>query len=244
MNSERPLIDPKTGLINVDRLTGEITVIRNRLIDEKAKLQSEHPNWKIAADIRLTCFSKFENVLSSFQLGCVFWDMNLLSDEWWDKVTVYPKVDRALLRREFQLFLKLGLVHLSFSAVESSLRIMMRALDSTAHTGASVEFRRIYSDFFKQRLSKPMPYHIELLDMAAKLRNTVHNNGVYFHKSGKDAIQNYKGQTYEFKYGKRIEFANWPLLLEITSDLVSMLVEVVRDPKIKNIPGTIDDPAS
>jgi len=89
-----------------------------------------------------------------------------------------------------------------------------------------------------------MPYHIELLDMAAKLRNTVHNNGVYFHKSGKDAIQNYKGRTYEFKYGKRIEFANWPLLLEITSDLVLMLVEVVRDPKIKNIPGTIDDPAS
>jgi len=244
MNSEPPLIHPTTGQINVARLTAEITAIRDRLIDEKAKLQSEHPNWKIATDIRLTCFSKFENVLSSFQLGCVFWDMNLLSDEWWDKVTDYPKVDRALLRREFQLFLKLGLVHLSFSAVESSLRIMMRALDSTAHAGASVEFRRINSDFFEQRLSKPMPYHIELLDMAAKLRNTVHNNGVYFHKSGKDAIQNYKGRTYVFKYGQPIDFGNWPLLLEITSDLVSMLVEVVRDPKIKNIPGTIVDPGS
>lgn len=244
MNSKPPLIHPTTGQINVARLTAEITAIRDRLIDEKAKLQSEHPNWKIATDIRLTCFSKFENVLSSFQLGCVFWGMNLLSDEWWNKVTDYPKVDRALLRREFQLFLKLGLVHLSFSAVESSLRIMMRALDSTAHAGASVEFKTIYSDFFEQRLSKQMSYHIELLDMAAKLRNTVHNNGVYFQKSGKDVIQNYKGRPYEFKHGNRIEFSNWPLLLEITSDLVSMLVEVVRDPKIKNVPGTIDDPAS
>jgi hypothetical protein len=244
MNSEPPLIHPTTARINVARLTTEITAIRDRLIDEKAKLQSEHPNWKIATDIRLTCFSKFQNVLSSFQLGCVFWDMNLLSDEWWDKVTDYPEFNRPLLRREFQLFLKLGLVHFSFSAVESSLRIMMRVLDSTAYAGATVEFRKIYNDFFKQRLSKPMPCHIELLDMAAKLRNTVHNNGVYFHKSGKDATQNYKGRTYVFKHGQPIEFANWPLLLEITSDLVSMLVEVVRDPRIKNIPGTVVDPAS
>lgn len=238
------LIHPITGKLNVPDICARAEKIRDRLIDEQSLLRTDNPRLRSGFDARLTCFSKLQNVLGSFQLGCAFWSMNLLSPNWWKTSTTYPESEQPILRSEFQAFLKLGLVHLSFSAIESSLRVLMRAIDPSAHAGATVEFKKIYYDLLLHRLSSPRPDFIELLDMASKLRNTVHNNGVYFYRSGNDVDQPYRGQMYRFTHGKPVEFGNWPLLLEIISDLVSMLADIVHDPVVIGIGAEISDPAS
>jgi len=239
-----PLIHPITGQVNVAQLAAEITAIRDRVIDEKLRLQVALPALSPTIDVRITCFSKFQNLLGSLQLGCGFWGLNLLSTEWWNRHTSYPEPDRPILRSEFQMFLKLGLVQFSFSAVESSLRVFMRAVDAGAHAGATVEFKRVYDDLLLRRLVTPMPGHVELLDMVARIRNTIHNNGVYFHKSGRDADQRYRGQTYKFVHGKPVDVGGWPLLLLIVDDLVGLIRDVVRDPSVAGIAGDIIDPGS
>jgi hypothetical protein len=164
---ETSIIHPNTSKINIGRLAFEITAIRDRLIHERVRLQTDHPCLKPGIDARLTCFSKYENVLNSFQLGCVFWDTCLLSPDWWDKTTNYLEGDRQHLRGQFQIFLKLGLVHSSFSAIESGLRMFMRAVDATAHAGGNVEFKRIYDDLLAKRLSRSMPEFVDLLGYQA-----------------------------------------------------------------------------
>lgn len=238
------LIHPITGQVNVAQLAAEITAIRDRAFDEKLRLQADFPALNPANDVRITCFSKFQNVLGSLQLGCGFWGLNLLSTDWWNRNTSYPEPDRPILRNEFQMFLKLALVQFLFSAVESSLRVFMRAIDAGAHAGASVEFKRVYDDLLLKRLVTPTPGHVELLDTVARIRNTIHNNGVYFHKSGRDAHQAYRGQTYKFIHGKPVEVGGWPLLLSIADDLLSLMRDVVRDPSIAGIAGNIVDPGS
>lgn len=241
MSADSQLIQPATGKVNVTELCIRAEALRDRLIDEQIHLQVDYPHWRLDCDARLTSFTKLQNVLGSFQLGCFFWASDLLSSDWWKKFT-YTERDQSTYRSEFQVFLKLGLVHLSFSAVESSLRIFMRSIDSSVHAGSTLDFKRVYDDLLLRRLSTPMPVYVELLDMASRLRNTVHNNGVYFHKSGKDVDQPYKGRLYRFTCGKPIEFGGWSLLLETLSDLTSMLVDIVRDPKIAGITVEILDP--
>jgi hypothetical protein len=244
MPTHAALIHPETGQINVARLAEEVTAIRDRVIDERLRLESDCPHVRPEFDVRITSLGKLQNVLTSFQLGCAFWAMDLMSPEWWDKMTDYPEAERTLLRSEWQMFLKLGLVHFSFSAVESSLRAVMRTIEPTAHAGSTLEFKRLYDDLLLHRLSAPRPAHVELLDMAAKIRNTVHNNGIYFHKSGSAVDQPYKGRTFRFVHGKSPAVGGWPLLLELTADLVSMLVDVSRDPRIMAIRTEILDPGA
>lgn len=153
-----------------------------------------------------------------------------------------PESDRKIYRMEYQAFIKLGLVQLSFSTVESSLRIFMRALEPEAHAHATSEFKRIYDDLLLRRLTRPQPDLVELLDMASNVRHTVHNNGVYFHRSGQNAVQTYKGSSYTFEYGKPVEFTSWPLIIEITSDLIDALSDVVRNPALSAVSSDVLDP--
>lgn len=238
------LIRPTTGALDVAQLLHEAERLRNHLIAEQVRLQTDFPHLRVSYDARLTCLPRLQNVLDSFYLGCSFWATYLLSDSWWQSWTNCVEADRPILRRGFQQFLRLGLIHLSFSSVESSLRVFMRARDPVAHANATAEFKRIYDDLLMRRLSLPKPGSVELLDMAARMRSTVHNNGIYFHKSGLDVDQTYKGRIYAFRIGKPVKFVGWPLILEIISDLGSLVVDIARDPAIARIKTEILDPSS
>lgn len=239
--NQTPLIHPISGQINIARLAEEITNIRNRLVDASEKLLEENPHYNREIDIRITCFAKYQNVLNSFQLGCGFWGINLLNPAWLTEYTTYTEKDYPVLRLEFQGFLKLGLVHFSFSAIESSFRAYIRHLDPTAHNGATSEFKRIYTDLLENRLSCKKPQWVELLDMFSKLRNIIHNNGVFINKLHQDSDQIYKGITYKFYSGKPVDSITWPLIIEIISDAADMLVDIANDPTIKSSSGDIVD---
>ena len=86
----------------------------------------------------------------------------------------------------FGKFIKFGLVHGIFSCVESFLRVFLRALDPTACSGGLDNFKNIYISLFQSKLAKCPPDGVKLLDLFRLVRNTIHNNGVYFHKDEED----------------------------------------------------------
>lgn len=222
----------------------ELERIRNSTSLEKERLIAAHPNWDSEKDARITSFSKFINVLNSTQLAFVFISRNLPNNGWWQDISKEPvsTSDRLAYTREFQNFVKLGFVQFSFSSIESAFRIFLRAIDPGACSGGIASFKSIYECLLRSNLSSAPAGAVELLDVLRHVRNTVHNNGVYFDRGGMNAQAIYKGVTYHFRHGQPVDFVHWGLLLTLTDDVRQLLVQVVSDKAIAGIAGQITDP--
>lgn len=73
-----PLMAPD-GRVNVKELCAQAGQLTDRVIAARAQVRQESPHYNTRLDARVTCFSRFENVLGSFQLSCAFWMNHLLS---------------------------------------------------------------------------------------------------------------------------------------------------------------------
>jgi len=168
----------------------------------------------------------------------------LLNSIWWQTISKepVPTSDRVVYAKEFQNFAKLGLVQFSFSSIESTFRILLRAIDPGACRGGTDSFKSIYECLLRSNLSSAPVDAVELLDLLRHVRNTIHNNGVYFHRDGKNAQVTYKEMTYHFRHGQRVDFVHWDLLLTLTDDVRQLLVQVVSDEAVAGITGQITDP--
>jgi hypothetical protein len=82
--------------------------------------------------------------------------------------------------------------------------------------------------------------HENLLDLLRLIRNTIHNNGVYFHRSGNNESVDYKGNIYNFNIGKPVDFVTWDFLFEVTDEVVDLIVDIVKSNELSTINQIID----
>jgi hypothetical protein len=87
-----------------------------------------------------------------------------------------------------------------------------------------------------------------MLNLFTHVRNTIHNNGVYFAKDEDDPKPHsltYKGMTYRFEDGKAVDYRRHSFELifyEITPDIVNMFEDIIlNSERILNLPR-IEDP--
>lgn len=219
--------------------------LRVRLGILSAEAEATHPDWQRGVDARLSGFGKLANVVESAELSLKFLDEELLLPEWWQRTYGFvPSMsDLSIYVVEFSQYSKTGLLQLSFGSLESTVRIFLRSIAPLACHGATTEFKAVYECLFRTHLAG-FAKAIPLLDLLRMLRNTVHNNGVYFHKSGKDAVCEYKGVSYKFPIGRPVEFATWLLVADLLGDAVELLNDVVSSPQISGIAGPLVDPYS
>lgn len=78
------------------------------------------------------------------------------------------------------------------------------------------------------------------MDLLRCIRNTIHNNGVYFHRSGNNETITYKGVNYSFVIGLPVDFVNWEFLISMMKDINDMLCEVVTHSDVAKISSIID----
>jgi len=225
------------------KLVHKVQQVRDFAADEKEKLASAHPSWDVIRDARLTSFAKIINVLHSTQLALTFIGQNLLDPMWWASTskTAIPHTDANIYIREFDMFAKMGCVQFVFLSIESGFRILLRSIDSGACNGGTAEFKSVYECLLKTKLTSTPTYSVELLDLLRYVRNTVHNNGVYYHKDGNDASVVYKGTTYNFLFSKPVDFVTWEFVLSLTEDVVKLLREVDCDSSVESISSTLVD---
>lgn len=79
-----------------------------------------------------------------------------------------------------------------------------------------------------------------MLELLRLVRNTLHDNGVYFPPDERDYPLQYKGKTYMFRVGKPVDFVSWKFLLGLLSDLNEMLLEVMTSDKVAASPSVVD----
>jgi hypothetical protein len=228
-------------------------IIREQLVQIRARAQrvheslaSGHPAWPVGRDGRLTALAKISNVLTAAEFAVLFIERHLSDATWWTATfTRRPSSsDAAIIVTEFSQFSKGGLLEGAYGAVESSLRVILRALDPVACNGGTAEFKPVYECLLRSKLALPRPDDVELLDFARTLRNTVHNNGVYYHRKGTDVDLKYRGCQYSFRQGRPVEFATWDLVIQLVDDLVGVLERVVSDGAVNTRPSILDPCAS
>jgi hypothetical protein len=217
-----------------------IQQLRDSFVTTKDSLIQKHPTWDKVKDARLTLLSKCVNVLNSTQLGMVHIQFNLTQRQWWTSISKSPIADAdiQIYLNEFDMFIKLGFLQFLFASIESSLRLIVKAIDPTACSGGTAEFKSIYS-FLLKRLT--LQKYEALLDLLRCIRNTIHNNGVYFHRSGNNKTVVHNGITYTFEIGKSVDFVNWQFLFDLLPELRQMIIEVVESNEVSSI-DTIVDP--
>jgi hypothetical protein len=234
------------GPEEVHRLIKQLQPVRDRAVDDKAAVIKLYPFTTPEHDARITAFSKFINVLHSVQLAFAVISKHLLHKQWWDAIacTPIPDDDKRVYANEFANFLKVGFVHAMFSSIESSLRLFLRALDPVACNGGMAEFKSIYDCLFSSKLATTPSDGIQLLDLLRLVRNTIHNNGVYFNPRGGNVTLSWQGQTFEFRQGAPVDFVTWEFLIQVSDSLRILLRQVVEDTTLRNITVVIDDPFS
>lgn len=223
--------------------------IRNLVASDASQLSANNPNWDPRRDARITVFWNALTVIESAGIGLVFVKGTLREEHFWQGCLGLdvnegqsPVVATEYLERGLESFVKLGLIQLLFSVVESAFRSYLRALDPAACGRGTAEFQSIYRCLLQSHLSVTPSNAIDLLELWREVRNVVHNNGVYFkRRDTSDTTIVYKGQTYTFRYGQKIEFIDWKMLLRMVFDLRELLLQVVNDEKIKGVAGLISD---
>jgi hypothetical protein len=212
------------------------------LREERARIMQKHPRWK-ATDARVTVFTKYANTLSSVHLGLIF-EHEHFSHRQRSKhprLAALPSLNDDDSNNQliaFDRFLLVGCIQMQVSAIESSFRFYVRALDQTACKNGHSEFEPLYRWLFK-RLD--LQHYEPLMQLLLSVRNTIHNDGVYFHRLGHNKTLVYKGTTYSFEVGKGVIFLTWPFLLYLAEELIHLIIEVVES-KTLATPVAIDDP--
>lgn len=234
------------GPDEVHRLIEQLQRIRDRAVDDKTAIVALYPFASPEHDARITAFAKLINVLNSVQLAFTFASKHLLHKQWWDAVarTPIPDGDKQVYANEFANFTKVGFVHAMFSSIESSLRLFLRALDPGACNGGLAEFKSIYDCLFSSKLATAPTDGTQLLDLLRLVRNTIHNNGVYFSPRGGTVALNWQGYTFEFKQGVPVDFVTWDFLIQVSDSLRTLLRQVVEDGNLRGVTVGIDDPFS
>ena len=136
------------------------------------------------------------------------------------------------------MYIQYSFAVLFFSAIESSFRIFVRAIDPVACENGTAEFQSIYKWLLKK--TQQQKYN-DLLELWRLIRNCQHNNGTYFSVKDPHKVIFYEGENYEFKHGEVVTFVDMDLLLSLTKDVKKMLDDVIQSEPLVSI-SRITDP--
>jgi hypothetical protein len=192
-------------------------------------------------DARVTTYSKCIVAIDAVSIGLLFRQYDMTDKEWWNKIPlnepgllIPDEHNLAMMRKVFSEFLLIGFFHSLFSAIESAFRIYVRELDPNACNKGTAIFESIYNYLFKELKLQQLHDYTELLDLLRHIRNTIHNNSVYYHIDGKNKSVPYKGKQFLFEIGKSIDFQDGTLnfLLGLMPDILKMIEDVVYSSEI------------
>jgi hypothetical protein len=212
------------------RLVGpQLQESQHAFVDARTAL-SEKFGWA-ENDARITVLNKCSSVLSSVMLGYALIDKYLSNENWWGTHSTLP-IDRQQIERtgnEFEMMLRIALIHNMLYAVESSFRIYVRALDPNACAQGTAEFKNVYEWLLKRT---GLQTSSALLDLWRNIRNTLHNNGLFIPTSRKDATVTYKGHIYQFRLGKPNDFVDTAFIVRLLPDMRELLVAVLTSDEL------------
>jgi hypothetical protein len=220
--------------INQDIAAWEALI--NKYLAHRDRLAIAEPS-RHYSDVRLALYGLTGNALVTGLLNLKMVKTCLLSNSWWDTnvpyVPEHPK--RQHQTDELVNQSKIAIFVLFFSLYESTIRAILRAVRPGACNNGFDAFASVYTCLL---VHLDLKQHIPLLDFARTIRNLIHNNGTYIHKTGKDESLPFNGNTYRFEHRKKITFAFSDLFLTIYEQTLTLSDDLNAHPEIVGLPPT------
>lgn len=228
---------------DVYQLGKELDAIRHRIMTDIDDLTAIYSAFDATVDIRITAMSRLLVIFDSAYLALTFIRESLMCLEWWQRIASQASQKEIKLTvKNFSDFSKIAFVHQMFSCMESAFRVLLRAIDPVACNNGRSEFKSIYDCLFKSKLFSYPPESIEFLDLFRLVRNTVHNNGVYFHPAKAIETVVWRGKQYRFQHELPVNFMNWDFCLKLSDEVRRLLKTAACDPNLQAIDNLIVDP--
>ena len=215
----------------------ELEALRKHAEMERDRIRNEFQAWP-KDDVRRWTISRLSTILFMPVLGLYIMRVHLSYPAWWQQ---YAEGSPPKLcedgRTEFDRHLKGKLILDLVGNLEHSFRLILMQLDPQTQAD---DFSTISASLLRQNnpyLQSPPPNSLATLDLLRLIRNTVHNSWVHFPESGKCRAIPFKGVTYNFIVGKKLDFISWDLVTGMVEDVLRIALAVVRDPNVIAFPA-------
>lgn len=229
--------------MTIEELTDRLHEVRGYAGEVRNELRNMYRSQFAPADPRMEVARHIKAILSASFLSAVHMRENLRHPGWWAArfalTPTKPQAEEEL--QDYHDFIVLDVVVMPFSLFEAGLRRVVRAIEPTACDGGAAEFKSIYAWLLAHLRRNGWVYpHGDaeaFLDLYRHLRNTIHNNGVFYDRRGRDVTVKWDGITYEFFHTQRPSFADWPLHLRMSRELVRLNRELMLSPPVAALPA-------
>lgn len=193
----------------------------NRLITQFRHCEPGDPRFDVANHLLSVAETTFLNL--------IYVKEYLRHDSWWKDHDFGQAVEAGIVPRMLENYFSMtsgSLIFFSFSLFESGIRRVVRSIDPTACSSGSAEFAGICSWLFARLRrvgwSYPKGNPINFLNLFRSFRNTLHNNGHFYPKTGGNYEVVWQGKSYLFVHGQAPDFVNWEFNLMILRELIDL----------------------
>lgn len=232
-----------------DELLRRLDNLNDACLLARNQQSKANPTLDSASDVRITTFGKLIHVLNGTSMCLRSAMFAYARPEFWTQLGVAPPQSSREAEEQAkshflatEKFVRFACHQAFFSVLESSLRLVMRAVDPVACNQSTDAFKNIYTCLLS-RLG--LAGRASLLDLMRCIRNTIHNNGFYFHRSWQDETVEHNGQTYRFEIGKPVQRLGWEDLLRNFDEARTLLLDIFTAEPVRKLPSIPDgQPAS
>lgn len=174
---------------DIQKLGHRIATIRHSMDEDLEAIKALYSFINSLKDARITAISRLHGTFDMSHLSLMFLYKDLLNKSWWiaNMRQKASELEIQSVADAFSSYSRMAFIQSTFASVENSFRLLLKALDSSACSHGTSNFKSIYECLLRSKLSQYSVDSVDLLDLLRLVRNSVHNNGVYFHHSGRDS---------------------------------------------------------
>lgn len=213
MNEQLNLI-MKDYLIRLEQLRGKALTARKELVDCY--------HYDISHDYRITVFEQIDRVLIYHDINIVLFLRYIINPQYVSELFNTSKNDSNRIAIDYLQRTKHALIIFIQSVIESYYRAVCTAFSIKE----SFSFSKVFDALFNQfNLSKDCNWY-KANAILAKIRNTLHNNGIHTHPN---ELINYRGKQYNFYLNLPHQAAGYDDIICIIDDLIDFLYYIGKE---------------
>ncbi len=195
-----------------------------------------HPEWVSSQDARTNLLAKPVNLILIAIVNLrVLQDVVSSIDFWRWRVDPLLNTPETIRPPSFEqgTFYRFGFIQFMLSNIEHGFRAIYARVVSDTDEPAHQAFAHVYSGLFRAVLTEDQAEaHTKLFDFLRLLRNTIHNNGVYYPVNKRDARFTIHGREYVLEFGKRVDVFGWEYFIEWLDPIRDALADVIDAPAV------------
>ena len=193
--------------------TERIQLIKDLSLDTKVERLLLHP------------FRIIRNEALALRLHFALLEAHLTQKLWWklshpNRMPTDNEIELHI--RSFDMNIKRGFIIGVFSVQEHTLREYIRKTNHRILNNAKASYWKIRDHFFNNySFNGNDQKYLSALKLLASIRNTFHNDGLFYPHDDINLEIEYKGVKYLFEVGKPIIFVEWELLSDLTEEIAN-----------------------